>query len=180
MALSVSTLSGELEKAWTMPSDPDKASQLTEEGQIGKVADAIEIYLGDARVSLTISAVTFPVVGTFRATFKPTGDGPSTALAMEAALVTALTGALGQINGIPAPPGITIVSEIATPPIPGPAGTALAAAFSNNQGTAKSQADAVAAAIHLLVMTILFVVVQLVPAPPAPPVPTPIPAVPIL
>ena len=179
MALALAKLADGLESAWAMPADLDEAAKLTESGQIEKVADAVEAYLGDATVLLTGSSVTFPAFATFKSSFKPAGTAPTTALAMETALVAAMIGALGKIDGIPAPPGTSIVSEIATPPIPGICNIALLAAFTNNEGTLRGQAEAVAGAIHGLVMTIFFIVIQLVPSP-AGPVPVPIPAVPIL
>jgi len=173
--LSSDKLADELETAWTV-SDAD-VENLTESGQIIKMGEAIGKYLEDAAVSLTGSGITFPALESFKTLLVFDGTINTAALNIESSLVAALTGAVGNIDGTPVAPGTSIVSEIAAPPIPGVCNAALILAFDNTGGTLRGQMELIAAAIHGLVLTIVFIVTQMMPG--TPPVPTPVPGVPI-
>jgi len=177
--LTENKLAGELETAFTIPLDAGVEPR-TAEQQVQRIADAIEAYLADAKVSLTGSGVSFPSWGDFIDSFSFTGTATGTAAALMGALLTGMAPFTGDIDGLPVAPGTTIVSEVMDPLsfVPTTEVVAFSNIFTNTDGTVAQKAEQLASVIHGFVSGFKFTVTQMVPG--TPPVPTPITGIPIL
>lgn len=149
-----------------------------------ELGDEIISYLDGASVGITNSSVTFPTKNLIPIILRNSllsasaGSPANMPNALTSALMSGTVGALGNLDGIPIPPGTTIVSEVGTPfavsPLP-----ILLAAFQSNDKTVEQISGEISSAVHSAIKSITFITIEMVPSP-AGPVPTPFGSLPIV